>query len=125
MTTKKVQYSAIVLDEASHSKLLARIHVPEGWKTFAHHMTLCMGQLPESYKDRIGELVELVCIESGRTDTAIAVKVDNVKRIMPGTAHITVAVNVAEGGKPKDSNEITDWSRMHESFVLLGRIQEV
>jgi hypothetical protein len=37
--------------------------------------------------------------------------------------HITIAIN-PEGGKPKDSNNITSWQDM-ESFMVKGVVTEI
>jgi hypothetical protein len=36
-----------------------------------------------------------------------------------------VAINAANGAKPKDSNAITEWTPLEESFDVTGRIEEV
>ena len=120
----KVLYSAIVLDNESHQKILDTIHIPEGWKTYAHHMTLSLSQLPEEWKNRIGEKVILNVDKVGSTDKAMALRVSNFERLMPGTPHITVAVDWENGGRPKDSNQIKDWT-FKIDLSLTGTIQEV
>jgi hypothetical protein len=36
-----------------------------------------------------------------------------------------VAINVANGAKPKDSNDIKDWDDLSESFNVTGKIEEI
>jgi len=120
----KVLYSAVVLDEKSKNELLAKFDIPEGWKTFAHHMTIVFGKgLPEDMKSDLGKTVTLTVKELGISDMAIAVKVDG----YPSTnniPHITMAVNVNEGGKPVMSNQITNWKPV-KNFNITGTVTEV
>ena len=124
---KKVLYSAVVLDEKSHDKLVTALShfIPEGWKTFAHHMTIVFAKgLPEDLKQDLGTNVNLRATEIGSSDMAIAVKVDG----YPSTndiPHITLAVNTAEGGKPFMSNKITKWTPLDSYINLVGTVTEV
>jgi len=134
----KVLYSAVVLDEKSHDELLAKFKdsIPEGWKTFAHHMTIVFGKgLPEDLKGDLGKSVELTVTELGKSDKAMAVKVEGYppdKKAFKSTnkiPHITLAVNTLEGGKPVMSNQITNWSPVEnfkvEEFKVTGTVTEV
>jgi hypothetical protein len=38
-----VSYTALILDEGSHKKLVDSIDIPEDWEVVAHHMTINMG----------------------------------------------------------------------------------
>ena len=42
----KVLYSAVVIDKESKDKLMNALasKLPEGWKVFAHHMTIVFGK---------------------------------------------------------------------------------
>ena len=124
-STMKIHYSAVVLDKASQDKLLSFVGVPSGWKAIAHHMTIIYGQgLPESIKADLGKNVELRVTHIGKSDKAIAVKVEGYfsKNFIP---HVTVAVNVNEGGKPVDSNRIEDWAYVGDTLTLYGLVEEV
>lgn len=129
---KKVLYSAVVLDEKSHDELLERFKdkIPEGWKLFAHHMTIVFGKGLDDDSE-VDKRVTLTVTELGESDMAIAVKVDD----YPSTneipqwdfikiPHITLAVNTSEGGKPFMSNQITDWVPV-ENFTVTGTVTEV
>jgi len=117
-----VSYSAVVLDAASKNRLLEFVggKIPQGWSVFAHHMTITMGPLKDG-KD-IGRNVTLKVIGLGLSDKAMAVKVEGypTKNAIP---HITIAVN-PDGGKPKDSNEITNWKDINH-FNLMGIVTEI
>lgn len=121
----RVLYSGVMLDEKSKSMLLAKLgqHIPEGWKTFAHHMTITFGK-PLPNRDDIGKDVTLNVKEIGINDMVIAVKVEG----YPTTndiPHITIAVNVNAGGKPVMSNKITNWKSLDDYMSLTGKVQEV
>lgn len=119
-----IHYSAVVLTQMSQAALLAIVGQPEGWKAFAHHMTIIYGQgLPASLKGDAGKEIKLVATHVGRSDKAVAVKVAGYysNNEIP---HVTVAVNITEGGKPVDSNKIGDWQSI-EPIDLYGMVMEV
>ena len=117
-----VLYSAVVLDKSSHNKLLERfaLDIPEGWKTFAHHMTITLGELKD--KTDIGKEVILTVTKVGKSDMAMAVQVEGYasKNAIP---HVTLAVN-PEGGKPVMSNDITKWQDI-KPFYITGFVTEI
>ena len=123
---KKILYSAVVLDEQSSKRLLGEFDdsIPEGWKTFAHHMTIVFGKgLPEDLKGDLGKEVTLTVKSLGVSDKAIAVSVDGYlsSNKIP---HITLAVNTSDGGKPYDSNRIENW-KVVKDFTIKGVVTEV
>jgi predicted kinase len=122
---QKVLYNGVMLDGTSKSKLLSAVgqFIPEGWKTFAHHMTISFGK-PLENRGNIGSFVTLRAHEIGISDMAIAVKVEGYPSDNK-IPHITVAVNVNEGGKPVMSNNITEWKRLDEVITLEGKVAEV
>jgi hypothetical protein len=117
-----ILYSAVVLDKSSHNKLLERfaLDIPEGWKTFAHHMTITLGELKD--KTDIGKEVILTVTKVGKSDMAMAVQVEGYasKNAIP---HVTLAVN-PEGGKPVMSNDITKWQDI-KPFYITGFVTEI
>lgn len=117
-----VSYSCVLLDNQSKNTLLSMVGdtIPEGWKVFAHHMTINMGELKD--KTDLGKEVTLTVEGLGLSDMAMAVRVSGyqTKNEIP---HITVAVN-PNGGKPKDSNNITSW-RPINNFMVYGTITEI
>ncbi len=120
----KVSYSAIVLDQQSKERILNHLSIPNDWKVICHHMTIKMGELPEDLKGRKGEKVSLNVTKLGKSEKAIAVGIDT-NLSQNAIPHITVAINVSSGAKPKDSNDIKDWQDLEESFTVSGRIEEV
>jgi|GEM_PF-1638765 hypothetical protein len=120
----KVSYSAVVLDPQSRDRILNHLSIPNDWKVICHHMTIKMGELPEDLKDKKGEKVSLKVTKLGKSDKAMAVGIDTglSQNAIP---HITVAINVSAGAKPKDSNDIKEWTDLEETFTVNGRIEEV
>lgn len=119
----KILYSAVVLDDKSKNLLLNNIHIPYGWKVFAHHMTIVFGKGLDD-KNEVGKVVNLTATKLGVSDLAMAVGVDGYpsKNEIP---HVTVAVNVMKGGKPFNSNQITNWKPLDEPIKLTGVVQEL
>lgn len=123
-----ILYSAVVLDQASLTKLLQMAgnypaEIPENWvmgkhengetKYFCDHMTICLGPLKD--KSTIGKEVTLTVTHVGMSDMAMAFRVEGyeTKNAIP---HITLAVN-KDGGMPKMSNDITKWQDIKHFFV--------
>lgn len=114
----------LILDDKSQQLLKSRFPIPPNWKYHAHHMTI--GILD---KDIEGEIVKVKAIALGRIDDVIAVKIESPittwKKTMDNdydksTPHITVATG--PNGKPKQSNDITDWKPI-KPFWLSGVIK--
>jgi len=121
----KVRYSAVVLDLASHRRLLSLFGVKEGWNPYAHHMTIVFGKgLPDHLKGDLGKVVDLTVTHVGRSDKAHAVRVKGYhsKNEVP---HVTLSVNTNNGGKPVDSNSIKEWVEVQGGPVLKGKVEEV
>ncbi len=120
----KVSYSAVVLDPQSRDRILNHLSIPNDWKVICHHMTIKMGELPEELKNKKGEKVSLKVTKLGKSDKAMAVGIDTglSQNAIP---HITVAINASAGAKPKDSNDIKEWTDLEESFTVNGKIEEV
>lgn len=129
---EKILYSAVVLDKESHKILVNEFSdiIPDGWKIFAHHMTIVFGQgLPEELERYLGMKVELRAIEFGISDLVMAVKVEGFETTNK-IPHITLAVNVNDGGTPIMSNNILDWRRLSEvigknQITLTGTVEEI
>tara|TARA_B100000700_G_C14260075_1_gene496603 strand:- start:40 stop:486 length:447 start_codon:yes stop_codon:yes gene_type:complete len=144
-----ISYSAIVLDEMSKQNILGMLgdYIPSGWTAYAHHMTITMGPLvhPKESKRRKGHDYSafgppgtphnLTVTELGLDERAMAVKVASPfptrNDQKGGFAHITIAVNTAEGGKPFHSNKIPleNFKSLAElglpAITVKGTVQEV
>jgi hypothetical protein len=131
-------YTAVVLDEKSHLKLVKwaednikkdGIRLPmlvrdQGWKMYCHHMTIAMGTCPDFIKNDLGSIQKLDVTHYGVGDNAIAVRVIGYysKNLIP---HVTVAVNIKDGGKPMDSNKITVWTPVDSVLKLSGEVKQL
>jgi hypothetical protein len=119
----KVLYSAVLLDKVSHNKLVDtfKSSIPDDWVIHAHHMTIVFGKGLDNKED-LGKEVFLRVIKVGKSDKAFAVQVEGYpsKNSIP---HVTLAVN-PDGGKPKDSNEITKWQDI-KPFFISGVVTEI
>lgn len=123
---KEILYSAVVLTEDSHAKLVNKYGdlVPEGWKFFAHHMTISFGTgLPTEVKHQEGETVQLKVTQIGVTNRVIAFRVEgfHTNNEIP---HVTFAVNVTKGAKPVESNQIEEWVDI-VPFNIEGVVTEI
>jgi len=120
---ESIAYTAVVLDKKSHDLLVSEMkhHIPEGWEVYAHHMTINMGAY--KIRDEVGKKVTLTASSVAHDDKVVAVSVYG----YPSSnthPHITVAVNKAEGGKPKDSNSLKKWLNI-PPIRLTGTVTEV
>ena len=131
-------YSAILLDEKSQLTLSAwadnnikinAVRLPivvrdNGWKMICHHMTIKFGGTPEFAKQYLDTEQKLEVTHYGVSDKAVAVRVVGFhsENKIP---HITVAVNVKGGGKPFDSNKITEWFSVEKGLTLKGQVKEL
>ena len=126
MEQPKISYSAVVLNDASKKRILTLLKdvIPQDWKVFCHHMTICMGVLPEDLSPFLGHSVNLFVTGIGMSDKALALRVEGFdsKKDVP---HITVAVNSKEGATPKDSNRIESWKDFKGELNLWGRVEEI
>ncbi len=135
-------YTAVVLDEKSHLKLVKwaddnikvnGVRLPilvrdNGWEMICHHMTINMGKALPQIESYLGTKQKLDITHYGISDKAIAARVVGFY-VDPGEInrkpHITVAVNRRDGGKPVDSNKITNWIPVDGLVTLSGEVKEV
>ena len=141
---KKVLYSAIILSPQSIEKLQrAFANEIQTWgeennitpitKGQAHHMTIAFGKslTDIGLSDDIGKTVYIDVVALGKSNNAIAVKVEgydpkNIQHdeFKTKTKHITLAY--AQGSAPKASNDIPskDWTPI-KPIRLIGIVSEV
>lgn len=116
-------YTALKLDEVSNAKLKHELmdEIPEGWKLFCHHMTINLGDASQGpAADLVGETMKLRAVQLGKDDKVMAVRVVTDCPSSNNIKHVTVAVNFAGGGKPKDSNDLTNWVNLSSPIELTG-----
>jgi hypothetical protein len=124
---KKVNYSAVVLTNKSQQLLINKFRsvIPEDWKIYADHMTIIFGAGLNAVNKSmdLGKSVDLKILKLGISDKVIAVNVEGYisTNKMP---HITLAVNVNDGGKPFMSNNIKDWFDC-DSVIVSGIVSEI
>ncbi len=120
---KTISYSAVVLDHESSELLLNKFNgeIPDGWKKYAHHMTIALGKAIED-ENLLGSSQTLIVTQIGKSDMVMAVRVEGFpsKNKIP---HITLAVN-PEGGKPFMSNKIEEWNDI-EPFEITGEVRNI
>ena len=120
-------YTALVLTDESHEKLVSvfRDQVPDDWKVFGHHMTINMGRIKPDMEHLLGTFSNLVVKTFAIGDKVAAVGVETDIHSANAIKHITLAVNVRDGGKPFHSNKLDKWTSVSEPIVLRGRVEEV
>jgi len=127
-STNRVSYSAVVLDDKSHEKLVKSFaqFILDDWKVFAHHMTIIFGRPLKKMglEEDKGKTVELIVTHVGFSDMAVAVKVQGYPS-NNDIPHITLAVNTAKGGKPVMSNDITNWRKLDAPMRVAGVVSEI
>jgi hypothetical protein len=131
--SKKPLYSAVVLDDSSHDKLL------RWWKSeigpllskhLAHHMTIKFKpSIGEVERLPLGKKVRLTVVGYGQDEEAQAVHVATSVRSSNAIPHITVATR--PGGKAKHSNDL-DFERVGglggkriAQLALTGTVQAI
>ena len=123
-------YSAVVLDDKSHDKLVKwakekfSIITYEKWEIIAHHMTIKLGELPSYLEDDKGSTQTLEVTAFASDSKVIAVRVNGyfTTNKIP---HVTIAVNRSKGGKPVMSNNLTNWQPIIKPFSVRGTVAVV
>jgi hypothetical protein len=124
LTEQPKRWSAVIIDEASRNLLLSTYNsqIPQGWEKIAHHMTIN----PFGLVNDEGKQVTLKVIAVGLNDKALAVKVSGYDgKTNNNFAHITIAINRAGGAKPKDSNDIKNWTNVDNGIIIKGTVQNL
>lgn len=128
-----VSYTAAVLHEEDRDALLiAAGHrensAMQNWIEKAHHMTMCMGAASGEISEWLNREVELRVVafgclffEDGSGIAAVKVETDVPSK--NSIKHITIAH--ANGVKPKQSNDITNWVSLDAPIVVRGLVREV
>jgi len=124
---KAIAYTAFVLDHDSHLKLAKM--APDGWKVYAHHMTMIP---PTDQKQRLppSQFFEgcAKVIGIAKNEKVIAVKVDfgdmAIYNKILGVPHITIATSGE--GRPEMSNDFSneDFTPI-EPITVCGKVKEI
>ena len=122
-------YSAAFLTKDAKALLLNELKdkIPKGWKIYAHHMTLLFGKAKdESIQKYIDEHIDtevnLRAVALGESPDAMAVKIESDVPTANKIPHVTIAV--PNGGKPVNSNKITNWEPLDHPINLSATIGE-
>lgn len=127
--SENISYSAVVLTEESSNRLkewaketFKQEIAFDSWRLYCHHMTICMGELPAILKSDIGTSVTLNVNGYGKSNNAIAVRVDGfyTKNKIP---HVTVAISPM--GKPVMSNEIKNWYPINNGMKSILKLEGI
>ena len=71
-----------------------------------------------------GMVVRLSVNDIAKDDKVLAVGVSGFET-KNAKAHITLAVNRQEGGKPMMSNNLTNWTKLKRPLLITGKVTEV
>lgn len=87
-------------------------------------MTIKLGELEDRSIVGKNTRLRVVGIAIGEKNAAVRVKTEDIEseKDLP---HITIAVDTALGGSPKDSDELTNWKTIGRPFYVTGRVEEV
>lgn len=121
-------YTAIVItpiERVQAVKMLGYLGIipPDGWEFLFHHMTVNMGAAKD--KQKLGRMFNLALTHVAIDDKVMAFKVTSSVDSVNETKHVTFAVNRANGGKPVDSNKLTNWVPLMATVGCLGEYKEV
>lgn len=130
---RNIAYAGIMLNKEYRNKLISEFKdiIPTDWKIFAHHMTICIGELPTIYRDYRGEEIELEVTHYGMNENVLAVKVSGfftinrkIAREITDERHQHITIAVRPPNSPKIANEINDWIKI-KPFVIKGTVKEI
>lgn len=119
-------YTAVALDATSRERLLGAVTIPEGWKTYAEHMTVDLKPLAKSMAAELGgQTKSLTVVALGISEAAMAIEVMTDAPSKNTRKHITIAV--APGCKPRQSSDIESWDTTHAvvGLPLHGVVREM
>lgn len=117
-------YCGVLLNAESQNKLksIFRNYIPSGWTVRCHHMTI------DPFKEctdenMLGQTVELMVTSVGISELASAVKVIGYRgKTNNPFPHVTLAFNEKNGGAPKNSHDIQQWTPIQDHIILTGVI---
>ena len=91
---------------------------------FCHHMTINMGPSDLGPAAEIlNQEFELTVVSFAQDENVIAVGVETLVPSNNTVKHITLAVNLIGGAKPRQSNDLKDWHPI-STLKLFGRVEE-
>jgi hypothetical protein len=124
---KDINYTAIVINDRSKSKLIERFKnkIPEGYTIIKDdmYMFICNGRLPENQLNDVGLTTQLTVETFAMDDKIIAVGVTGYysENIHP---HVTIAINESNNSIDISSNHLKNWED-NLRFKISGIITEI
>jgi hypothetical protein len=129
-------YTAIVLVEGSHSRLVKyfdQLGLDFNTENLCHHVTINMGQLDKELNPEVnlGDVFDMFVTHFGFDDRVAAFKVDHTDSVVGGargiksmnkTPHITAGIK--NGGKPFQSNQLDFWEPVAPWIPITGILRE-
>lgn len=125
-------YVGIFLDDKSKQKLRKLYPAMNDWREYYDHMTVVynddtyMAKVIKEFNDHsVGKKFKLKVVSIGISDKAMAIHVEIPKGVICANkiAHITLACGLE--GNAVDSNYITNWSKIHDSFYVYGKMKVI
>jgi hypothetical protein len=99
-------------------------YLSEGFQFLAHHMTINLGDSSNGpAKDLVGKEFKIIFTDIAQNDKVIAAKVICDCPSVNEIKHVTIAVNRENGGKPFQSNLLTNWLGI-KPFEVSGKVKE-
>lgn len=133
MKTKNWLYFGVFIDNKAKQINLNtlkeyNITIPKDWNVYNHHMTIAFNnqselakELYEMYKPHFNTTINIMVNGIGISDKAIALRINFLLPTSNKITHITMAVS--KDGKPRFSNEITNWMDI-KPYTITGTIKE-
>jgi len=125
-------YIGIFLDEKSKEKIKKLYPIPEGWREYYDHMTVVFNDstdIANAVKSingcNIDKKFKLKIVGTGISDKAYAAHVELPKGVVCANKIAHITLGCSNSGNAVDSNYITNWSTLHESLYVSGKMQVV
>lgn len=103
-------------------------NIPDDWKVYCDHVTLLFNDKSEEKQKEaeglnlfLGDQASMRVISIGISGRAIALEVDYITQ----NKHSHVTVAIAPEAKPVESNDITSWIPVEDSFYITGTYKVV
>ena len=127
-----IEYTAITIDQTRGDRLLEmfRRHIPDDWSIVDRLCVIIkMGELSniDPMKKYLSLPIQIMVTHISISDIAITLRVNipNEIQLKNEIPHIVLAYNEKKGGRPKNSNEIVDWSELKRPIRVRGIFEEV
>lgn len=126
---RKILYTSVVLTDESRIRLIQCMKSKNPFIhsiRYAHHMTIAFyrnevsEELDNWARENDGKSIALTATEYGNSDKAIAVMVETSAPSANVIKHVTLWTNADNNGKPVDSNNIENWTKLNEEIRLDG-----